>query len=633
MRIWTGIIGIILAAALVVTTFVPIEMSINRDLLSIRLSQVGAQELEVGEIVESRDQYTKVYYLGDNKYALDTAIGSIHYKDNPDDPDELWKDIDTTIVASDRAAWDWEVVKGHWHVLIAADTAAAVGKDGHWIGFRYEGYGYLDWATKEHVILGTRQDVTPVVTNNTITWTGIFGAGTILEYIYTTDGFKENLYIEQSARDWQAAHPPSSYGLDNTTSYLVGFMEMDWRNAYPAETADGTPINWSNINEFIDSGVYWRHPVKDYLVTALPLDYARHADVESENWTALKYRFYEHTNGTHYLLFGAKVTDLNAYPDGTIAFDPTLDLQVGASADDAHEHTFSNSVSIDSGQVMHVSSDSTTGYVAGHRWVSGSFPAQGDTIDACYVEFYVWATAYDDMYGKWHFEKAAAPAQFTTTDGDITGRSRTTELTVWSANSLGTGWKQSPSFVTPFQEVIDSYSPTAVVAIFMHYDDLDKLFRPWGYDQSSSYGAKLHLEWSVPASPEITNAPDNYGFGVLPVNTTSTTGLDYFTITNTGNCAVDIVIYGTDLTGGDDTWDLADDATPGENIYALKAGLDGGDYTIIVRETETYNTLKSNLAISATQDWGLKLWLPTSVTGYDSQQMGGTVTLVASEAS
>jgi len=80
-------------------------------------------------------------------------------------------------------------------------------------------------------------------------------------------------------------------------------------------------------------------------------------------------------------------------------------------------------------------------------------------------------------------------------------------------------------------------------------------------------------------------------------------------------------------------WGLAADATPGENTYGLKAGLEGGDYTIIVKKSETYNTLKTNLAPAATQKWGLKLWMPTSVTDYDAQEMSGTVTLVASATS
>ena len=131
---------------------------------------------------------------------------------------------------------------------------------------------------------------------------------------------------------------------------------------------------------------------------------------------------------------------------------------------------------------------------------------------------------------------------------------------------------------------------------------------------------------------EITNTPGSNNFGILQVNTTANTAINYFTIENTGNCAVDVVIYGTDVTGGDDTWTLSDTATPGENIYGLYAGLDDADdlFDVIVKKTATYNTLVSGLAELATQDWGLKIYMPTSLSGYDAQQMTGTITLVAS---
>jgi len=135
-----------------------------------------------------------------------------------------------------------------------------------------------------------------------------------------------------------------------------------------------------------------------------------------------------------------------------------------------------------------------------------------------------------------------------------------------------------------------------------------------------------------PLSAEITNTPDNYGFGVLAVNTTGNTTVAYFTLNNTGNCVVDVTIQGTNLTGGDDTWTLSGTATPGENIYGLYAGLDDGSPAFDVVVNATANAFVSDLAEDATQDWGLKLYMPMSVTNYDAQQMSGTVTLIASAA-
>lgn len=102
----------------------------------------------MAEVIKARDQYTKKYYLGNNRYSMDVSMESVHYQDEYGN----WQEIDTTIVESPKANWDWEVTKGHWTLLIRDDTAVAIGKDGHWLGFRYGGFGYLDWASKDYEI-------------------------------------------------------------------------------------------------------------------------------------------------------------------------------------------------------------------------------------------------------------------------------------------------------------------------------------------------------------------------------------------------------------------------------------------------------------------------------------------------
>jgi len=135
-------------------------------------------------------------------------------------------------------------------------------------------------------------------------------------------------------------------------------------------------------------------------------------------------------------------------------------------------------------------------------------------------------------------------------------------------------------------------------------------------------GDALLLESTV----EIGDSPLTYNFGALAESATSATGLDYFTITNSSGFAVNITISGTDMSGGN-SWDLADDGNVGNMIYALKAGLDGGSYNIIVRETAPFNTLKSNLPSGSTQKWGMTLYAPSTFT--DGVAKTGTVTITA----
>ncbi len=123
----------------------------------------------------------------------------------------------------------------------------------------------------------------------------------------------------------------------------------------------------------------------------------------------------------------------------------------------------------------------------------------------------------------------------------------------------------------------------------------------------------------------ISNTPSSYNFGEVNPNNTISTPLDYFTVTNNSASAVKITISGTDITGGT-TWTLSDTGTAGSTTFGLKAGL-SSSYDIVVKRNAPYNILRSNLASSGTQTWGLQLIAPTSYT--DSVLKTGTVTLTA----
>ncbi len=125
------------------------------------------------------------------------------------------------------------------------------------------------------------------------------------------------------------------------------------------------------------------------------------------------------------------------------------------------------------------------------------------------------------------------------------------------------------------------------------------------------------------------DTPDSYGFGAVAESSTKPTGLTYFMITNNSTSAVNITIGGTDMTGGD-TWILSNDASVGENLYGLKAGLENGGYDVVVRKDGPYNTLVSGLTAGGKQKWGLQLLAPSIFT--DSAAKSATVTLTATAA-
>jgi len=122
----------------------------------------------------------------------------------------------------------------------------------------------------------------------------------------------------------------------------------------------------------------------------------------------------------------------------------------------------------------------------------------------------------------------------------------------------------------------------------------------------------------------VENIPGVYNFGILIAGAVSATGLNHFEITNNSAFAIDIYIKGTNMIGGNG-WSLANDGIAGNNIVAIKAGVSGGSYNIIVKKDEPYNLLTEALNPTASLLWGLQMSAPTTFS--DGTEKTGTVTV------
>jgi hypothetical protein len=123
----------------------------------------------------------------------------------------------------------------------------------------------------------------------------------------------------------------------------------------------------------------------------------------------------------------------------------------------------------------------------------------------------------------------------------------------------------------------------------------------------------------------IVPSPITYNFGSVGMGSTVNTGLDYFTIKNNGEYTINIGITATNMTGGIQ-WTLSDIASPGLDIFGLKAGLLGGSYNVTVKGSNG-NTLVGSLIPGGSQQWGLQLLAPTEFS--DGIEKSGIVTLTA----
>lgn len=180
-----------------------------------------------------------------------------------------------------------------------------------------------------------------------------------------------------------------------------------------------------------------------------------------------------------------------------IDIDPTVDVDVDASTDDA-DQTFGGAMNLTRYYTILKSGGAPVSrYYTGWRFTSGSFPVTGDTIDACHISIFILNNTYDDIEADMYFEKSgASPGTFTAAGSDISSRTKTTTKVDWNDTGMAGGWEDSPSLVTPLQELIDAYSPTAIVLLGYPGSVFDREMRCYAYDPPSSYPPALYIEWT-----------------------------------------------------------------------------------------------------------------------------------------
>jgi len=180
----------------------------------------------------------------------------------------------------------------------------------------------------------------------------------------------------------------------------------------------------------------------------------------------------------------------------------TIDLQVSASADDAFENSGGNMlVTLTQGNVDAIDK------FFGFRFQGVTIPA-GATIDAAYLEVYLYHTNLDEPNHTIYAEDGASPAAFSSSSFDISGRTGTTASVTWSNADIGsTGFVQTPSLVSVIQELVDTYdygSGAPMVLIIQGSADANRDLGVMHYDGDTTQAAKLHIEYTAGGGSAVT---------------------------------------------------------------------------------------------------------------------------------
>jgi hypothetical protein len=173
--------------------------------------------------------------------------------------------------------------------------------------------GYIDPASWSSHTLQTIQNSQGQTTDNTMNYPSIF-TGTNLTYTYENTHLKEAIVLSNTTKNLLLSHPPSQYGLGNT-SYLVFATKID---SLGLTTYDGQ--DQITGNHTVTSDIEFKDSLNRF-ACALPIGFA----YEQGNTSAtvpLTYRIV-HQGGDTYLLSGLPVSTLTTmtFP---VVIDPTI---------------------------------------------------------------------------------------------------------------------------------------------------------------------------------------------------------------------------------------------------------------------------------------------------------------------
>lgn len=458
------------------------------------------------EQIDLRTQNSKTYRntADRGKRLWSGSLGPIHYKSDPDS-NVFDSEINCEPRRVNSPLFDgWSITENGWHYALGQPAEKSDG----WVGFGGRGgsnwfltrlarVGYLHWPTREwediggvptylrdklssyasHMSMPTSTLLEGLIapsckSNWDDLWTTPGGGSLSLSLGIHGGGLKEDITINQAARDWIKANKPPSTPADKT---WFGFVfQVDWSDI-PKISKMGSLIEpWQDFNDD-QEGIELRDDLSR-LLAFLPISDVR----VNEERQPLRKRFWNDPDGNHYLLLGIRADVLNGMPDGDLIFDPTLIVEPQASADDAREWgggSFDSATT--GGQIRSHTDTGSTSY----RCVGVRFPnvaiRSGWKINLAYAELYCTTTISDsprcDIYGN----DVDDANDFVTEADIIDTRVRTTASVEWVDSNVGVGYQGSTIDITSIIEEIIAregwVSGNAMALLYIAKTDFDNV--------------------------------------------------------------------------------------------------------------------------------------------------------------
>jgi hypothetical protein len=445
-----------------------------------------AQEDHPGSTVVERGRRHIKHQKPDGGFILDLSLGAIHYGSQYD------QEIDTAWTDS-NAPWDKEMVLSSYNAYaLSTFSNGQVIKYVHpdseeEVTFQPQQLQFTNDLDQIQAI-GDPQSVSAVVDDDELQWSDAYGTDLDFAWETQTSRLAKRLTVQNLA----ALGTPAQYIIDGGNPVLrLQFIFQVSQNVdiyINGEKWDKTKTKETQgAVEFRKNG----HPLWWF-------GYAHASDSAADN-VALEQRFTKRANS---LFVEVRVPwewlESASYP---VLVDPTIDDQIDNGYHDAHEDgdntSFTNSNSIVYIKGQPVDADRT---IAGLIFDPINI-GNSDTIDVAYITIKAYSSTLDDPYLELYCEDEDDVNDFNT-EQDVYNRTKTSASVSWVDWDLGTDWSNSPSIISPIQEVINrgGWSSGNALCIIGDGDDSNARNLAFdSYDGSTTDCAKLHIEYTSSA--------------------------------------------------------------------------------------------------------------------------------------
>ncbi|MDH7506794.1 MAG: PKD domain-containing protein, partial [Candidatus Thermoplasmatota archaeon] len=273
--------------------------------------------------------WNKYYDTISGSNVLETYTSPVNYQED----NGTWTPINCTLqqLASNHPAYNYGYrignehglynvyfkpnIQSSWPVVFAYNKSN--NPNVHVLRSKLVGVGYLDPGSNwDYEYLQGVKSSQGEYSGNKIVYNNVF-TGTDVVWSYDNTELKEKIIMSNTTKSLLQSHPPSLYGLQNHSSYLVFITKLDYQNL---KLYNDSGVLNGNVT-VSDGWIAFKDIIMGFFKCALPVGDAYELFNESIRYK-LVYRVLQY-NGNYYLLSGLKIQDLNnmSFP---VVIDPTI---------------------------------------------------------------------------------------------------------------------------------------------------------------------------------------------------------------------------------------------------------------------------------------------------------------------